>query len=142
MNRILLIASTIFIVISLFGCQSEKSGMTISGTISEISISESGGFGGLNEDFIFSSNDKYITSNFEGILERSLLDNKKFNITKEKPDYDILIETENHNTNGLHLIFRDTEEEIYITYIGYEDKVFKVSPDDTGLIRELLSIWC
>jgi hypothetical protein len=140
MRRFTLIISVSFIIITLFGCQfgkDEKVNMTLLDRISQISISNSEGFGGLNENFIFSSNVKAVTSNFEEIMERSLLTNKK--IDKDSPDYDIFLEYDNQDTHGLHLILGNSGKESYLTYIGHEDKVYKVSPKDTDKIRKMLN---
>lgn len=112
--------------------------MILLDTISQISISNSDGFGGLNENFSFSSQEKIVTSNFEKIMERSTLVNK--GVSKEIPDYDILVEYKNQDTHGIQLILGKSDEESYLTYIGHEDKVYKVSPGDTERIRALLNI--
>ena len=59
-------------------------------------------------------------------------------MTKEKPDFDILIRYENGDTQGLHLLLGNEGDERVITYIGHEKYGYIVSPEDTNELRKLL----
>ncbi|MGG1684277.1 hypothetical protein [Pseudalkalibacillus sp. NRS-1564] len=136
MKRFILIIPFVCILFTLLGCQSETKEMVVLDKITKISVSNSEGFGGLNENYIFSSQENKITSIFEGTIERSTLVNKE--ISQVTPDYDILVEYENQDTQGLNLILGSSDQESYLTYIGYEDKVYRISRSDIEIVRGLL----
>ncbi|WP_273851837.1 hypothetical protein [Guptibacillus spartinae] len=138
MKRFTLIISFVCILFTLLGCQSENKEMVVLDQITKISVSNSDGFGGLNENYIFSSQENKLTSSFEEIIERTTLVNKE--LSQVTPDYDILVEYENQDTQGLHLILGSSDQESYLTYIGYEDKVYRISQNDIERIRGFLNI--
>lgn len=136
MKRFILIIPFVCILFTLLGCQSETKEMVVLDKITKISVSSSEGFGGLNENYIFSSQENKITSTLEGVIERSTLVNKE--ISQVTPDYDILVEYENQDTQGLHLMLGSSDQESYLTYIGYEDSVYRISQYDIESVRGLL----
>jgi hypothetical protein len=126
--------------ITLVGCQSTKKRMTLLDTITEVSISKSGGYGGLNENFSLTINKEETISGFEEVLKNTKGINQDMDVTNEKPDYDILLTYANGNTQGLHLLLGNAEEESVIMFIGHEKNGFIVSAKDTNELRKLLGI--
>jgi len=112
--------------------------MTLLDTITEISISKSGGYGGINENYFSSFSDLEITSAFEEIMKSAKIKDEKVN--EEKPDYDILVNYENGDTHLLHLILGDKGENSVLMYVGHESNTYFVSPDATLELRKLLKV--
>jgi hypothetical protein len=127
-------------VITLVSCQSTKERMTLLDTINEVSISESGGYGGLNENYSLTINQEETISGFAEVLKNTKGINQDIGVTNEKPDYDILIRYANGDTQGLHLLLGNAGEESVIKYIGQDKNVFIVSIKDTNELRKLLGI--
>lgn len=127
-------------VCTLVACRSQSEEMTILDRVSEISISESNGYGGLNENYFDSINQAETIADFEEVLKDTKEINQDVDVTNEKPDYDILIRYENGDTHGLHLVLGNVEEESIITYIGHENKGHIISPKDTHKLRRLLDV--
>ncbi|MDX8047030.1 hypothetical protein SH601_13635 [Gracilibacillus sp. S3-1-1] len=105
MKRLIMLALLVCGAITLVSCQSPKERMTLLDTITEISISKSGGYGGIDENFFSSFSNLEITSAFEEIMKSAKLEDAKIN--EDKPDYDILVNYENGDTHLLHLILGD-----------------------------------
>jgi len=124
----------------LFACQSQSEEMTILDSVSEILISESNGYGGLNENYFDSINQTETISDFGEALKNTKEINRDVDVTNEKPDYDILIRYENGDTHGLHLLLGNVEEESIVMYIGHENKGYIISPKDTNILRTILDV--
>ncbi len=128
-----------FCSVSLIACQPQNEEMTL-GSVSDISISISNGYGGLNENYFLSINQEEAISGFEGILKNAKEIRRDVNVNNEKPDYDILIRYENDGTHGLHLLLGNVGEESIIMFIGHEENGYIVSPKDTNELRKLLDV--
>jgi hypothetical protein len=126
--------------ITLVGCQSTKERMTLLDTITEVSISKSGGYGGLNENYFLTINKEETISGFEEVLKNTKGVNQDMDVTNEKPDYDILLTYANGDTQGLHLLLGNVGDESVIRFIGHEKNGFIVSAKDTNELRKLLGI--
>ena len=129
----------VFCSVSLIACQPQNEEMTL-GSISEISISISNGYGGLNENYFLSNKQEETISIFEVILKNAKEIRQDVNVNNEKPDYDILIRYENDGTQGLHLLLGNVGEESIIMFIGHEENGYIVSPKDTNELRKLLDV--
>ena len=129
-----------FCTLTLFACQSQSEEMKLLGNISEISISKSNGYGGLNEKYLVSINQAEAIVVFEEALQNAKEKNQDVDVTKGKPDYDILIRYENGGTHGLHLILGNAGAESIVMYIGHEKIGYIISPKDTNKIRKLLDV--
>jgi hypothetical protein len=126
-----------FCTLVLVACQSPSEEMTLLGSVSDISISESNGYGGLNENYFISINEAEDISSFEDVLKNAKRIKQDVDMTNEKPDYDILIRYANGNTHGLHLVLGNKGEESRIMYIGNEKNGYIISPKDTDTLRKL-----
>lgn len=130
----------LFCTLTLFACQSQSEEMEVFDHISEISISNSNGYGGLNKNYVVSINQTEAILTFEEVLKNARGKNQNVDVTNGKPDYDILIRYENGDTNGLHLILGNTGAESIVMYIGHENTGYFISPEETNKIRELLDV--
>lgn len=126
--------------ITLVGCQSTKERMTLLDTITEVSISKSEGYGGLNENYSLTINKEETILGFEEVLKNTKGLNQEMDVTKEKPDYDMLLSYANGETQGLHLLLGNPGEESVIMFIGQEKNRFIVSAKDINELRKLLGI--
>ncbi|QTN00026.1 hypothetical protein ERJ70_12410 [Sediminibacillus dalangtanensis] len=140
MKKFMVLAFLICGAITLVGCQATKERMTLLDTITEVSISKSGGYVGLNENYFLTINRVETISGFEKVLKNTKGISHDVDVTNEKPDYDILIRYENGNTHGLHLQLGNAGEESVIMYIGHERNGYIVSPKDTNELRKLLGV--
>jgi len=134
LKRILLF----FCLFLLFGCQSNEKHMTLLDDVSSISISKSAGYGGFNEQYVITTDNKAFISVFEDVLTHAKGKKQKVNIKEEKPDYDLRIRYENGETHGLHLVLGNKGERSRIMYIGHENNSFELLAEDTAILRDLL----
>lgn len=139
MKKLLSLLLLAFCSVSLIACQPQNEEMTL-GSVSDISISISNGYGGLNENYFLSINQEEAISGFEGILKNAKEIKRDVNVNNEKPDYDILIRYENDGTHGLHLLLGNIGEESILMFIGHEENGYIVSPKDTNELRKLLDV--
>ena len=138
MKKRLLSVLLAFCSVTLIACQSQNEEITSLDNVSDISISKSNGYGGLNENYILSINREEAISGFKEILKKAKGKNQDVDVINEKPDYDILIRYENGDTQGLHLLLGNAGDESVITYIGHENYGYIVSLEDTNELRKLL----
>ncbi|WP_079529525.1 hypothetical protein [Halobacillus hunanensis] len=136
MKRVFVWLLVLLCAVTLIGFQSAKEEMTLLDNVSKISISKSEGYGGLNEKFFTSYDKKEISSRFEEILK--VAKGKSSGMNNNKPDYDILVEYDNGETNGLHLILGNEGEESLFMYVGHEEDIFKVGPEATRELRLII----
>lgn len=142
MKKVLLLLLLTLCSVTLIVCQSENEEyeeMILSDSVSNISISNSNGYGGLNENYFLSLNQEETILGFEEVLKNAK-GKKQKDTVKEKPDYDILIHYENGGTHGLHLLLGNVGEECIIMFIGNEEEGYVVSPEDTNKLRKLLGV--
>lgn len=139
MKKRLLLVLFAFCSVMLIACQSQHEEITLLDNVSDISISTSNGYGGLNENDILSINREEAISAFTEMLNKAQRKNQEVDVINEKPDYDILIRDENGDTQGLQLLLGNIGDESVITYIGHEKYGYIVSYEDTHEIRKLLN---
>jgi hypothetical protein len=140
LKKLFLLLFLSFFTLTSFACQSQSEEMKLLGNISEISISKSNGYGGLNENYFVSINQAEAIVGFEEVLKNARGKNQDVDVTNGKPDYDILIRYENGDTHGLHLILGNTGAESIVMYIGHENIGYFISPEETNKIRKLLDV--
>jgi hypothetical protein len=140
LKKIMVLALLICGSITLVGCQSTKERMTLLDTITEVSISKSGGYGGLNENYSLTINKEETISGFEEVLKNTKGVNQDMDVTNKKPDYDILLTYANGDTQGLHLLLGNAGDESVLMFIGHEKNGFIVSAKDTNELKKLLGI--
>lgn len=133
MKHLYVLLAAILCVITLSGCQSPKE-MTLLGDITKVSISESEGYGGINEDYFVSLSDKETLDHLEGIIK----DAKRTGDEIKKPDFDLLVEYEEDETHMIHLFLGKEGKESAFMYTGHEKDVYTVSPEATTELRKLL----
>lgn len=138
MKKILLSLLFITCCFALIACQTQVKEMKPKDNITDISISISNGYGGLNEDYILLMDQENSISGFENVLQNAKKLSRDMDVANEKPDYDLLIRYDNGETQGLHLLLGNTGEESVIMYIGQERQGYIVSPKETKEIRKLL----
>lgn len=138
MKRIFVLLTLSFYMFLLFACQSQDKEMTLLDNISSVSISESDGYGGMNENYFKTIDKDAFILEFESVLKNAKGKKQKVNVDKEKPDFDLLIRYENGETHGLHLVLGNTGETSRIMYIGHEDNGFDIYSEDTKVLKEML----
>ena len=129
----------VLLAFTLIACQSQNEESTLIDSVSEISISKSNGYGGLNENYFASINQTEVISDFEEIFKNAKGINNKVDVTNEKPDFDILVSYENGETHGLHLVLGNEEESV-IMYIGHEKKGYTISYDETIKLKRTIGV--
>jgi hypothetical protein len=129
-----------FCTLFFSACQSQNKEMSLLDNITNISISESNGYGGVNESYSISINQADAISDFEEIFKNAQGIHQDFDLINEKPDYDILVRYENDDTQGLHLLLGSKGEKSIIMFIGHEKIGYTISSEDTNRLRKLLEI--
>jgi major membrane immunogen (membrane-anchored lipoprotein) len=138
LKKVILSLTLSFSALLLFACQSQDKEMTILDDISSISISESDGYGGINENYVTTVDKDSIISRLEVAFKNAKGRKQKVDVDTEKPDYDILIRYENGETHGLHLVLGNTGEKSSVMYVGHENNSFDISPEGTKVLRSVL----
>ncbi|MEN1970649.1 hypothetical protein WMZ97_21725 [Lentibacillus sp. N15] len=136
MKKILLLSLLSFCALFLFACQEKE--MTLLDDISSISISKSGGYGGVNDNYFTIIDQDTLTSRFQGILKNAEGKRKRVNVEKEMPDYDIVVDYKNGETHFLNLVVGSKGEKSRVMYVGHENNGFDISPEDTEKLREII----
>lgn len=70
----------------MFACQSQSEEMKLLGNLSEISISKSNGYGGLNENYFTSIHQAEALVVFKEVLQNAKEKNQNVKVTNGKPD--------------------------------------------------------
>ncbi|MBU8907525.1 hypothetical protein [Desertibacillus haloalkaliphilus] len=124
----------------LSACQSVHDEMIILDDVKKISISESGGYGGIHDNYFMTSSDKKVISHFEEVMKRARGVQHDVDVSNDKPDFDILVNYENGERHLLHLILGDEGQESIFMYVGYEKNGFYVSPEATKVLKDSLEL--
>ncbi|MRG86017.1 hypothetical protein [Salinibacillus xinjiangensis] len=140
MKKFLLVFLLGFCSFTLIACQSQMEEMTLLDSVSDISISKSNGYGGLNENYFVSINQEEDISTIEGILKNAKGVNGDVDVNNDNPDYDILVRYENGDTHGLHLVLGNEGEETIFMYIGDEKNGFTVSSEATKMLKSIIDV--
>lgn len=106
--------------------------------ISSISVSKSEGYGGINDDYFITIDEKSSTSEFQDILKKAENKKQKIDVDKESPDYDLVINYGKDKELLLHLVLGDKGEKSRIMYMGNEDNGFNIPAKDTKDLRTIL----
>ncbi|GAE93639.1 hypothetical protein JCM21714_2739 [Gracilibacillus boraciitolerans JCM 21714] len=121
-------------------CQSTNEEMTLLDNIEHVTISKSIGYREFNEDYLDSINGATAINGFEDVLKSAKGVKQEIDVTKEKPDYDIMIYYENGDTHLLHLALGSKDQESQFMYMGHEKNVFIVSSEYTNKLRNILDV--
>ncbi|PIC85927.1 hypothetical protein CSV72_11285 [Sporosarcina sp. P20a] len=138
MKKFILSLTLSFCALLLIACQSQDKEMTLLDDVSSISISESNGYGGINENFNTTIGKDAIISRIDDTFKNAEGRKQKVDVGTEKPDYDILIRYENGENHGLHLVLGNTGEKSRVMYVGNENSGFDISPEGTKVLRDVL----
>ncbi|RSL30494.1 hypothetical protein D7Z54_25665 [Salibacterium salarium] len=136
----LLFILALALALALSACQTVHEKIEPLDDISKISISESGGYGGINNDFFMTISEKKTISGIEGVIKRANGKKHVVDVSDDKPDYDLLINYADGGTHLLQLVLGSEGEESIFTYVGHEKNGFYVSPEDTKLLRDSLEL--
>ncbi|KOP81151.1 hypothetical protein AMS60_00690 [Bacillus sp. FJAT-21945] len=141
MKAIFSILSIICAAIIMAACQTQQAEtmVLLDEKISEVKISESEGFGGMNEDIILSFKDKKSLDIFEKAITTASKQPGKADISE--PEYDVMVEYESNEgeltTHGIHLWLGKENEKSTFMYIT-DDSVYLTSPQMTEKLRKLI----
>ncbi|MCL7749577.1 hypothetical protein [Halalkalibacter alkaliphilus] len=130
----------LILALVLSACQSVHEEMTVLDNISGISISKSGGYGAINDDFFMSISEEKVINDFEEVLKRATGQKHDIIVSDEKPYYDLLVSYEDGSTHLLHLILGSEGQESIFMYVGHEKNGFYVSTEDTKILRDILKL--
>ena len=140
MKKLSFVMLLVFCSFILMACQSQREQMILLDDIQDVSISNSDGYGGMNEDFFMAIDGEEAIEDFEQILKDAKGKSLNVDIVEGKPDYDVLIRYENGESHGLHLLLGDTGEESVVMYAGHEKNGYYISPEKTNELRALLEV--
>ncbi|WP_062514459.1 hypothetical protein [Halobacillus sp. KGW1] len=124
------------VVLTLTACQSEDKQMELLGDVSLIEVSESRGYGGLNENHFTVLDQKETVSRFEEITEETVAVKQDIDVNGTKPDYDLLVRYENGETNGLQ--WKMDGESSRLTYAGHESEAYELNAEETNQLLDML----
>jgi hypothetical protein len=128
----------IFIAILSSGCQAPEKMVLLDEKISEVNVSKSNGFGGMNEEILYSFQDKESLTRFEKAITSAVIQPGKADISD--PEYDVMVEYQPEGefpAHGIHLWLGGENERSTFMYIG-DDAVYLTSPAHSKKLRELL----
>jgi hypothetical protein len=134
----------IFLSILTAGCQAPESApdsetmVLLDEKISAVNVSESNGFGGMNEEILHSFQDKASLRVFERAILTAVRQPGKADISA--PEYDVMVEYQPEGefpAHGIHLWLGSENERSTFMYIG-DDAVYLTSPAHTKKLRELI----
>ncbi|MCK0470243.1 hypothetical protein [Halalkalibacter sp. APA_J-10(15)] len=125
----------------LSGCFSSDSTMSLlDEEVIAIGISESKGFGGINEDILILIDEQDELDTLMHIIETARKENE-IKMTDVQPEFDLLIEYSEVDgtfpTHGLHVIIGMDGEKSILYYIG-DETAYVTSEEDTSVMREML----
>jgi hypothetical protein len=128
----------IFLAILSAGCQAPETMVLLDEKISEVNVSKSNGFGGMNEEILYSFQDKESLTKFENAIISAVRQPGKADISD--PEYDVMVEYQPEGefpAHGIHLWLGGENERSTFMYIG-DDAVYLTSPAHTEKLRELI----
>jgi hypothetical protein len=141
MNKVILVMCIFVGMMIMAACQSGRSEkmVLLDEKISKVEISESDGLGGMNEEFLWSYQDKDALSVFEEAITSARKQPGKVDLTK--PDFDLMVQYESDEehlaTRGLHLWLGDEGDISTFVYIG-DDTVYHTPPEVTKKLRGMI----
>ncbi|MBP2243265.1 hypothetical protein J2Z40_003864 [Cytobacillus eiseniae] len=141
MKAVISIVSIIFVSLILAACQTEQAEtmVLLDEKISEVKISESKGFGGMNEETIQTFKDKKSLDIFKMAITTAIKQPQQAEIAE--PEYDVMVEYESDKgelpTHGIHLLLGKENEKSMFMYIT-DDSAYLTSPKMTMELRKLI----
>lgn len=130
-------------MVLLVGCQtqSNETMVLLDEKISEVKISESNGFGGMNEDSIQSFTDSESIKLIKNAIITAQKQTGKVDVSE--PEYDVLVKYTSAKdqlpTHGIHLWLGEENEKSMFMYIG-DDEVYLTSAKNTQKLRKLILV--
>ena len=134
---------SLFLLAGLFfmvGCQNSEGNtmVLLDEKVKEINVSKSNGIGDMNQDIIFSFDDKESIKVFERAIRTAV--KHQSNINETKPDYDVMVEYDGgFPTHAIHLWLGEEDEKSILMYLVGEGETYATSSKATDQLRELLS---
>ncbi len=105
-----------------------------------IGVSESEGFGGINEEIMLFIDEQDELDALIHIIETARKENE-IKMTDVQPEFDLLVEYSEVDgmlpTHGLHVIIGMDGEKSIFYYIG-DETAYVTSEEDTSVMREML----
>lgn len=123
----------------IVGCQNDQENtmVLLDEKVKEIHLSKSDGIGDMNQDIIFSFNDKQSIKVFEKAIRTAV--KQKADINETKPDYDVMVEYDGgFPTHAIHLWLGDENEKSIFMYMVGEGETYLTSSKTTNQLRELI----
>ena len=123
----------------IVGCQNSHGNtmVLLDEKVKEINVSKSSGVGDMNQDIIFSFNDKQSIKVFEKAIKTAV--KQQSNINETKPDYDVMVEYDGgFPTHAIHLWLGEEGEKSILMYMVGEGETYVTSSKATDQLRELI----
>lgn len=139
--RIAILVLSIVGMVLLVGCQtqSNETMVLLDEKISAVEISESNGFGGMNEDIIQSFTDSESIIVIKNAIITAQKQMGKVDVVE--PEFDVMVKYTSAEgqlpTHGIHLWLGKENEKSMFMYIG-DDEVYLTSAKNTQKLRKLI----
>ena len=133
---------SLFLLVGLsliVGCQNsqENTMVLLDEKVKEVNVSKSSGVGDMNQDIIFSFNDKQSIKVFEKAIRTAV--KQQSDINETKPDYDVMVEYDGgFPTHAIHLWLGEEGEKSILMYMVGEGETYLTSSKATNQLRELI----
>ncbi|WP_428909937.1 hypothetical protein [Niallia sp. Krafla_26] len=120
------------------GCQGPGNTMVLlDEKVKVMNVSESNGFGDMNQNILFSFNDQQSIKVFEKAIRTAV--QSQTTIDETKPDYDVMVEyVGGFPTHAIHLWLGEENEKSTFMYMIGEGETYVTSAKTTNQLRELL----
>jgi hypothetical protein len=121
------------------GCQNDQENtmVLLDEPIKEINVSKSGGIGDMNQDILFSFNDKQSIRVFEKGIRTAV--KQQSDMKGIDPEYDVMVEYDGGlPAHAIHLWLGEEDEESTLMYMVGEGETYLTSSRNTNRLRELL----
>ncbi len=122
------------------GVQQAETMVLLDIKIIEVKISASKGFGGMNEDILFTFTDQQSLKVFKEAIATAVKQHGIVNMVE--PEYDIMVVYESSEaempTHGIHLWLGEKGEKSTLMYISDDHTIYQTSPEMTDKLRELI----
>ena len=116
----------------MVGCQNSEGNtmVLLDEKVKEVNVSKSSGVGDMNQDIIFSFNDKQSIKVFERAIRTAVKHQSNINVTK--PDYDVMVEYDGgFPTHAIHLWLGEEGEKSIFMYMVGEGETYLTSSKST-----------
>lgn len=139
MKKLVLTGVVLCAMLSLVACQSEleETMVLLDEKISAVHIAHSEGFGDMNQEIIFTFQDKKTVDLFETAITTAI--KKSEGAGSSLPDYDLMVEYEDgYPIHAIHLWLGEKNESSFMKYITDETEVYETTPKMTNKLREFI----